>query len=173
MLLCGLNSCWWSVCVLQIIAYMLWELPTHTSHVCVGTSIWIAHYMTANVKPYPISPIFPKKPNIHLPDSLSSDEDNTQCWVSYTGFHHPLFLFSLLWEDPLCSEQPSPNTDEGMRKWLRAATAAHGRKQKYGSSDPWDHWAPDPDVWWDIIAVEYLNILICFKSTAKSPLKQL
>lgn len=60
MLMCGLNSCWWSVCVLQIIAYMLWELPTHTSHVRVGTSIWIAHYMTANVKPFLLS--FQKNP---------------------------------------------------------------------------------------------------------------
>lgn len=66
MLLCELN-CWWSVCMLQTIAYMVWELPTHTSHKCMGTSILIAMVSLhiCSLKAYPISPTFPKKPQ-HL-----------------------------------------------------------------------------------------------------------
>lgn len=97
MLLCGLN-CWWSVCMLQTIAY----LPTPHRYVWEHAfGLLRAHCMTASVKAYPISPTLPKNTNIHLQDSLSSDEDNPQCGVSYTGFHHPLFIFSLLGEDPL------------------------------------------------------------------------
>lgn len=40
-----------------------------------------------------------------------------------------------------------------------------------GAGDPWDHLTTHPDVWWDVIATEYLIILICFKSIAKSTLK--
>lgn len=155
MLLCGLNS-WRSVWHTP----MLRELPA-----LVGNKHLDGWGLTAWLQVWKHIP-FPHLPKNPLP--FTHKTALPQCWVSYPGFHHILCISSLLREDPLLRGCPVLD----VRKRLRAAPAAHGRRQKYGSGNPWDYLATDPDVWWDITAIEHLNILICFKSIAKSPLKQ-
>lgn len=96
-----INSCWWSVWMLQTMAYMVQELIP-TPHTCVWEQAWglhRAHCRTASGKADPIP---------HL------------C-------HHPLFTSSLLGEDPWCRGQPSPRA----RNQLRAATGVLGRDRRW------------------------------------------
>jgi len=140
-------------------------LPTPHTHV------WEQAFgllRTASVKAHPISPTFPKNPTCKTVFP--------QMRIILSAEWAPLASTTLSspWpagEDPSGRGWPSPHADEGTRQRLRAATAARGRKKKYSSGNPWDHLAPDPDVWWDIMAGEYLNRPIGFKSIAKSPLK--